>query len=99
MVDNKTKTTVLHLLEADKFPITYDVRDNVTDPSGFSIPGYDIAAFCANTKVAVEMQIYSCNFQTKSNETGALGYSFCPVGVYKLENVKLDNREAAEGGR
>lgn len=50
MPEDDEKTTVEALLQDDKFPFAYDVRDNVTSPGGFPNPGFDIDAFKARYK-------------------------------------------------
>lgn len=41
MPDNEAKTTVTRILEDDKFPFTFDVRNHVTPLGSFPDPGYD----------------------------------------------------------
>lgn len=92
MPSDARKTSAMQILEDEKFPFTYNVRNHVTPPPGsFPDPGYDVAGFRADTKVAVEMQVHSRNFKGKGGDGGSFGYSFRLLGLYKLQSCKTHN--------
>ena len=67
----------------------YEIKDNVTNPGKFLHLSYVINAFKPDTKVVVEMQVYTRNFKQKGNKAGSFKYSFKLIKIYKLENIKL----------
>lgn len=77
--------------EDSKFTFVYDVKN--TAPGEFPDPGhFDVKGFRPDTKVTVEMQVHSRKFKPRGGDKGGqgnLGYSFKPIGIYKLQDVKI----------
>lgn len=89
MSEDEEKTVVYALFQDDKLPFAYDIRDNITNPSKFPNPRYDINVFKPDIKVAVEIQVHIRNFKRKENKASSFGYLFWHDRIYKLEDVKI----------
>lgn len=48
----------------------------------------DRGNFWPETKVAIKLQVHSCNFKIKRKEKN-IGYSFKLIGLYELQKVKI----------
>ena len=72
ILKDEEKTVIHALLQDNKFPFAYDVRDNVTDPKKFSSLRYDIETFKSDIKFAVEMQVHAKKFQTEERQSWLL---------------------------
>ncbi len=87
MPDNNSKAKALNMYEDNIFPFMYDVKN--TTPGKFPDFGLcDVKNFWPETKVAVELQVHSCNFKIKRKEKN-IEYSFKFIGLYKLQEVKI----------
>ncbi len=87
MADDNSKVKVLHVYEDNIFPFMYDVKN--TTPGEFPDPSLcDVSNFRPETKVIVELQVYSRNFKMKGKEK-SIGYSFKLIRLYKLQEVKI----------
>lgn len=69
------------------FLFIYDVKN--TTSGKFLDPGlYDMNNFWPKIKVAIKLQVYSCNFKIKGKEKN-IKYFFKLIGLYKLKEVKI----------
>lgn len=78
MPDDDSKTAVLRILEDDKFPFTYDVRDHITEPGEFPNPGADskVPRHGSGQVVSVRSQRYYL-FRTSDNPVAKFGPHRC----------------------
>lgn len=94
------RPAVQGLLQDNKFPFAFDIRNDLISPGEFLNPGFDIDALRADTKIAVEMQIHSRNFKRKGDDfSGPFGNSFRLVRVYKIERRPVSTPEKRRRGR
>lgn len=85
--NSKAKAKTLSVYENNGYFFIYDIR--AIDLGKFSNPGIcNVNTFWSEIKVAVKLQIYSCNFKTKRQEKN-LGYFIKLMRLYKLEDVKI----------
>lgn len=85
--NSKAKAKALSVYKDSSFFFIYDVK---TINSG-NFPNsnvYDKNIFRPKTTVAIELQIYFCNFKIKKQERN-LRYFFKLIELYKLQNVKI----------
>lgn len=72
------------LYDAEKLLFTYDgIADS--NPN----PGYNLEKFWREQFIAVEFNIYSINFMTKSNPTNSFFYIFYLQSVYLTDEDKI----------
>ncbi len=84
--DDECKANVDSLLCDGTYPFTYDVK--TTKPGQFPDPGiFHVNNFQICTSVAVEVRVQSWNFKPKGANEVTRGYSFNPVGLYRIEDV------------
>ncbi len=89
MPEDECKANVDSLLCNGTYPFTYDVK--TTEPGQFPTPGiFYVDNFQVCTSVAVEMRVQSWNFKPKGANEVTCGYSFKPVGLYRIEDVQVD---------
>ncbi len=87
IADDDSKAKALHVYEDNIFTFIYDMKNNT--PGKFPDSGlYNLSNFRPKTKVAVELQVHSCNFKMKGKEKN-IRYSFKLIGFYKLQKVKI----------
>ncbi len=88
MSDDECKANVDSLLCDGIYPFTYDVK--TTEPGQFPDPGmFHVDNFQVCTSVAVEMRLQSWNFKPKGANEVTRGYSSKPVGLYRIEDIKM----------
>lgn len=87
ILDDNSKAKVLHIYENKIFVFIYNMKN--TTPSKFVDSGLcNVSNFWLKTKIAIELQIYSCNFKIKGKEQN-IRYFFQFIGLYKLQKVKI----------
>ena len=85
--NNERKAKTLCIYKDSIFSFIYDVK--TTTPGEYPDPSIcNVSKFWLKIKVAVELQIHSCNFKMKEKEKN-IGYSFKLIGLYKLGKVKI----------
>lgn len=67
MPDNNNKTKVLYLDKNNIFLLMYDVKMTISNEF-FNPSLCNISNFRPKTKIAIKLQIYSCNFKIKRKE-------------------------------
>ena len=85
--NSKAKAKILSVNKGNIFLLIHNVRisdqDKIPD---FGI--YNLSKFWPKTKVAIELQIHSCNFKRKGDERN-LGYFSKLIEFYKFYNIKI----------
>ncbi len=88
MPDDECKTRVKSLLCDGTYPFTYDVK--TTKPGEFPDPGvFHVDNVQVGTSVAMEMRLQSWNFKPKGATEVTHGYSFKPVGLYRIQDIQV----------
>ncbi len=88
MLDNECKANDNSLLCDGTYHFMYDVK--ITEPGQFPDPKiFHINNFQVCTSVAVEMRLQSWNFKPKGVNKVTRGYSFKPVGLYRMEDIQV----------
>ncbi len=88
MPDDKCKTRVEGLLCDGTYPFTYDVK--TTKPGKFPDPElFHVDNFQVGTSVVVEVRLQSWNFKPKGATKVLRGYSFKPVGLYRIQDIQV----------
>ncbi len=86
MPDNECKANVDFLLCDSTYPFMYDVKTTklgqFSDPEMFHVDNFQVC-----TSVAMEVRVEFWNFKPKGVNEVTYGYSFKPVGFYRIENV------------
>ncbi len=84
--DDECKANVDSLLCDGTYPFMYDMK--ITKSGKFPDPGmFYVNNFQVCTSVAMEVQVQSWSFKPKEANEVTRGYSFKPVGLYRIKDV------------
>lgn len=78
-------------LDDGYFPFTYNGDEIGMGEEEFPEPGWTVYDFSRDKTVAVEAQIHSRNFKTRSQPHGACDYSFRLQGMYAFPSTPIPN--------
>lgn len=83
MPEDDSKAAMVTIFKNSTFLFLYDIR-KTTLSEFWDLCYFDVKNFRPDTKVGVEMQIYSQNFKPKRRNKGSQSYSFKLMSMYKL---------------